>query len=346
MKVHLGKIVAGIILCVPVLTIRALPEYGSGFSVIRNHVYSYQKGRISAREVKGGKVLWDMPVQASGGGIDVGPIEEDGVVSFCAGGSAQRILALDIATGKLLWDADGYCRAITSEGGRIFVLHRPDGSISSFDARSGKRLWKSAGNGPASKIVVLKNRIITDNIQLAEDTGRTIRKDRLHRVLLGVANEDLFWEGSLGDLICSTLNGHDLWHLSMPLPRIVQFQSDTSGEFVAAYSDYPYVGTSGILLKLDQNGHELWRTPISTGLPLPSSPFAQFKDQLMVLLPIDSQHSMVRVISKTTGLEVWASLPLEDVVGPVVESDEELLVGRRDGQINVISRSTGSTKQF
>jgi hypothetical protein len=132
----------------------------------------------------------------------------------------------------------------------------------------------------------------------------------------------------------------------MPLPRIVQFQSDTSGEFVAAYSDYPYVGTSGILLKLDQNGHELWRTPISTGLPLPSSPFAQFKDQLMVLLPIDSQHSMVRAISKTTGLEVWASLPLEDVVGPVVESDEELLVGRRDGQINVISRSTGSTKQF
>lgn len=324
----------------------ALAEYGSGFAVIQNRLYSYGNGRISARAIESGNVLWDVPVQAPGGSIDVAPIVEDGALVFCAGGSAQRILALDASTGKLLWNKDGDCRAVASAGGRIFVLHRPDGSISSLDGRSGKRLWENAGNGPATTIVVLKDRVVSNMIQLDENSGKTIRKSHLSKVLLGAANDALFWEGSSGELICSNVSERELWSLPMPLRHIVQFQSDASGEFIAVYDDYPFVGKSGVLLKIDAQGHKLWETPVSTGLPLPASPFTQFNEELLVLLPVDSQHSIVRAFSKITGTEMWASQPLEGAVGPAVDARGAILFRTRSGQIDVLSRSTGSATRY
>ena len=337
--------VCGVLVWLVVLC-SALAEEGSGFSVFKNHVYVDQNGRLSARELETGVVLWSIQIPVPGRSLDVAPIEESGVIVFCGGGSAQRILALDAKTGKLLWDEDGYCRAITSDAGKIFVLHRPDGSISCLDARSGKRLWKNDGNGPAGKIIILKDRVISDEVQLDEDTGRTIRKYPPHGLLLGASDENLFWGGVSGALICSTLNGRERWRAIMPLPRVIQFQSSPDGEYVAAYDNYPYVGKSGVLLKLDQNGRELWRADLKTGVPLPASPFEQSAENLYVALPIDSKHSIIREFSNTTGQEKWASQALDGVVGPVVEAGGKLLVGERDGQVLVLSRTTGTTEPF
>lgn len=324
----------------------ALAEEGSGFSVLNNRVYVDQKGWLSARELETGAVLWKIQIPAPGNSLDIAPIEESGVIVLCGGGSAQRILALDAKTGKLLWDEDGYCRAITSDAGRIFVLHRPDGSISCLDVQSGKRLWKNDGNGPAGKIIILKDRVVSDEVQLDENTGRTIRKYPPHGVLLGASDENLFWGGASGALLCSTLNGRELWRITMPLPRVVQFQSSADGEYVAAYDDYPYVGKSGVLLKLDKAGRELWRTVLKTGIPLPSSPFGQSSENVYVSLPVDSLHSVIREFSKATGVEEWSSQPLDGVVGPVVEVQGKLLLGERDGQIDILSKATGKTEPF
>jgi len=324
----------------------ALAEEGSGFSVFKNHVYVNQKGRLSARELETGAILWNIQIPAPGNSLDVAPIEESGVIVFCGGGSAQRILALDAKTGKLLWDEDGFCRAITSDAGKIFILHRPDGSISCLDVRSGKRLWKNDGNGPAGKIIILKNEVISDEVQLDENTGKTVRKYPPHGVLLGASDENLFWGGASGALLCTTLNGRELWRVTMPLPRVVQFQSSADGEYVAAYDDYPYVGKSGVLLKFDKAGRELWRTVLKTGIPLPSSPFEQSSEKVYVSLPVDPQHSIIRELSKATGLEEWSSQPLDGVVGPVVEAQGKLLLGERDGQIRVLSKTMGTTVLF
>lgn len=212
--------------------------------------------------------------------------------------------------------------------------------------QSGKRLWKNDGNGPAGKIIILKDRVVSDEVQLDENTGRTIRKYPPHGVLLGASDENLFWGGASGALLCSTLNGRELCRITMPLPRVVQFQSSADGEYVAAYDDYPYVGKSGVLLKLDKAGRELWRTVLKTGIPLPSSPFGQSLENVYVSLPVDSQHSIIREFSKATGVEEWSSQPLDGIVGPVVEVQGKLLLGERDGQIRILSKATGKTEPF
>jgi len=330
----------------PVVVNGAYAQEGSGFVVINGKVYLNQKSSLSSIDIENGAVLWNIPVPAPGNSFDVGMIEENGVLVFCGSGSSREVFALDAKTGKLLWDEDGFCRAITSDAGKIFILHRPDGSISCLDVRTGKRLWKNEGNGPAGKILILKNRVISDEVQLDENTGKTIRKYPPHGDLLGASDENLFWGGASGALLCSTLNGRELWRVTMPLPRVVQFQSSADGEYVAAYDDYPYVGKSGVLLKLDKAGRELWRTVLKTGIPLPSSPFEQSSEKVYVSLPVDSQHSIIRELSKATGLEEWSSQPLDGVVGPVVEAQGKLLLGEREGQIRVLSKTTGTTVPF
>lgn len=335
----------GVLLCLSFLASAGAQE-GSGFTVFNGRVYSGQGRQLTTRSVANGQILWDIRVPAPGNSLDTGVIQVDGEVVACGGGSAERIFALNASNGKLMWDRDGYCRAMTSDGSKLFVLHRPDGSISSLDARSGRTLWENDGNGPATTILVLKNRVISDNIEVDEDSGKTILKGSLSSVLLGSGNGALFWEGRSGDLICSTPSEHELWRLPMPLRRIVQFESDASGEYVAVYDDYSFVANHGILMKVDTTGHDLWRTSISTGLPLPASPFSQVDEGLMVLLPTDSRHSVVRAFSRTTGAEVWRSQPLEDAVGPVVDASGKILFETRDGQLEVLSRNSGSAVPF
>src|ERR1017187_1809246 len=104
----------------------ALAQDGSGFSVFKDRVYVDQQGRLSARSAVTGETLWDIPVPAPGNSLDYGPIEVNGVLVICGGGSAQRVIGLDPETGKVLWNEDGFCRSIASDAGKIFILHRPD----------------------------------------------------------------------------------------------------------------------------------------------------------------------------------------------------------------------------
>jgi outer membrane protein assembly factor BamB len=337
--------VFGALVCLALLG-SALAEEGSGFSVFGDRVYVDQKGRLSARNIVTGAILWDILVPAPGNSLDYGPLEVNGVLVICGGGSAQRVIALNSETGKLLWNEDGFCRAIASNAGKIFILHRPDGSISCLDVRTGKRLWENEGNGPAGKILILKNRVISDKIMIEENTGRTIRKYHFVGSLLGTSKDNLFWRKGSEVLVCTAMDGRELWHATMPLQHLVQFEGGTDGEYAAAYDDYPFAGKSGVLLKLNRQGHELWRMNLRTEFPLPLSAFGQSDEQLYVVLPLDSQHSIVREFSKETGHEEWASHALDGIVGPVVEAQGKLLVGERDGKILVLSKVTGTTELF
>lgn len=317
-------------------------DYGSEFALLDHHLYSYRNDQISAIAAENGSSLWSFQIPGPGGGVDVPPIVERGAVVFCAGGSAQIIFALDASTGKLLWKDEGNCRAISSSAGKVYVLHRPDGSISSLDAQTGRRLWRNEGNGAGSTIIALRNRVITDNIQVDANTGKTMIRSRFHRRLLGATERGIFWEASMGQLICSSLGGRDIWKVSMPLPHIIQFQSDPAGESIVASDGYAYVGTSAILLRFDVHGRELWRNNISGKLPISASSFTQYKELLLLLLPVDSRFSVVRAFTKSTGKEIWVSVPLENVVGPVVGAPDKLFLGTRSGQIEVLSELTRS----
>jgi hypothetical protein len=101
-------------------SVAAASATGTNFSVFDGTVYSYTDGHVRAMRLLTKAELWKSAVP--GNSLDTIPVMDSGALVFCAGGAAQRIVSLEIATGKLRWNKDGFCRAVVAHAGKVYIL--------------------------------------------------------------------------------------------------------------------------------------------------------------------------------------------------------------------------------
>jgi outer membrane protein assembly factor BamB len=127
---------------------RATPTVDSGV------VYAHgAEGKLAAIEAATGKVRWRVDLVAQYDarvpqwGVSSSPVVEGGMLLVTAGGDDGRsLLALDKATGKLLWAAEsdvaGYSTPLVADlAGTRQALFFAGSSLISVSPRDGKRLW-------------------------------------------------------------------------------------------------------------------------------------------------------------------------------------------------------------
>ena len=128
---------------------RAVPTYDAGVLYHLNPT-----GRLAAYEAKSGKEVWAVDLKKEydaqfGTWALAENVLIDGKTLFCApGGTKGRIVALDKATGKVLWantdvsDRAAYCSPIlVTVGGKRQLVTAMQKTIVSVDAKTGKLLW-------------------------------------------------------------------------------------------------------------------------------------------------------------------------------------------------------------
>jgi outer membrane protein assembly factor BamB len=332
MKFHLCRTIVFIVLlgCFS-STVAVYAGQGANFYAGKQHLYIYRGGRLYSKDLTTGKALWDIPIP--GDSLDVLPVEDGDHLAFCAGGASQRIIGVRVDTGRMIWNKTGECKAITVALGKLIVLSRLDGSISAIDPRSGKVIWKNDGNGLSGSLYAVGEKVISDTLSLDARSGKTIKKFTLGRRLLGVGETALFWTQGPSELLSSDLDGNLRWRSVLPLQRPIQIRIDADAEYVAVYDDYPYSAKSGLLVKLDPEGKELWKTGLRAASELPPIPIGDVAVGLYLALPTTAEHLSVEKISSVNGDVEWSSPRLDGAVGPVVEAGGMLLLSRRDGRV-------------
>ena len=132
---------------VPVLTLR-----GTGSPVIADDIVlaGFDSGRLVAVELAHGRLLWESHLAAPTGrtelerlvDIDGDPVVSDDVayaVTF-----QGRIAALEVRTGRLLWERDMSSHAGLGAGRRIYVTD-DESRVWALDRTSGLALWRQDG---------------------------------------------------------------------------------------------------------------------------------------------------------------------------------------------------------
>lgn len=314
-------------------SVAAASATGTNFSVFDGTVYSYTDGHVRAMRLLTKAELWKSAVP--GNSLDTIPVMDSGALVFCAGGAAQRIVSLEVATGKLRWNKDGFCEAVVAHAGNVYILSRLDGSISALDGKTGRTLWRTPGIGLSGSIFARESLVITDRMIVSERTGRVIRRFSAGRKLLAVAKDRMFWESGTEKLICSSYDGEVVWEQRIPAKRIIQVEPFLGGALVVAYNDYPYTATSGILMRLDNSGVPKWKWPIA-GTSLPSVSLTNAGVDLYLTTPISETQTVITKLSRDSGGVEGTVGPLTDVIGPVVAVDGKLLIERSDGSIEDI----------
>ncbi len=121
------------------------------------HVFLFGAfGHLHCLELATGKVVWDMDVREDFGVKDVrkwglcsSPLIADGKLILNPGGKGAALVALEPATGKVLWKAPGKSASYgnffagTFGGTRQLVGFDAD-SLGGWDVATGKRLWRLA----------------------------------------------------------------------------------------------------------------------------------------------------------------------------------------------------------
>jgi outer membrane protein assembly factor BamB len=279
---------------------------------------------VTAYDVAKGGRIWRLDTQAKdnrssnvGGGIAV-----DGDVLYAGTGRAE-LLALEAATGKILWrkDLSAPVRAApTIADGRVFVLTL-DNQLQALATDDGRRLWGYQASAPGTTVFGLPAPAYADGL-----------------VVAGFGSGDL--------VVLRATSGSVAWSDSLAAARGRNSLLDLSavrGMPVVA-DGRVYAGSlGGLILSLDlRTGRRLWERDIATG----DTPWVA--GDWMFLLTTDGQ---LAAIARADGGVPWLTeLPqFEDEekkedpihwIGPVLAGDR-LILGSSNGLLMAVSPYTG-----
>ena len=130
---------------VPALTLR-----GTSSPVIARDtvVAGFDNGRLVAVSLDHGQLLWESQVATPAGrtelerlaDIDADPVVADGVVYATA--FQGRVAAIDLHTGRLLWQRDMSSRAGAGAGRRLLYVTDDESHVWALDRDTGASLWR------------------------------------------------------------------------------------------------------------------------------------------------------------------------------------------------------------
>ena len=133
---------------VPVLSMR-----GTSAPVIAGEVViaGFDSGHLAAVSLSDGQLLWDYEIATPTGqtelerlvDIDADPVVSDGAVYAVT--FQGRVAALDLGTGRLLWQRDMSSHAGMGAGRRLLYVTDEESRIWAFDRGTGVSLWRQDG---------------------------------------------------------------------------------------------------------------------------------------------------------------------------------------------------------
>jgi outer membrane protein assembly factor BamB len=267
------------------------------------------KGTLSAYTLERGKRLWRHKV---GREISTG-VGGDGEQLWVATRDGE-VLALSIADGAQLWTASVASEILTvpvAADGRV-VVRSIDGRVTTFDARSGERLWDYRSNVPVLSLRGVGEPLIDAGVVfLGLDNGRI--------VALNLNDGTLLWEQTV-----TAPRGRS------EVERLVDVDStpvsDGDALFVSGYQ-------GRIVLLSANNGATRWSREMSSNQPLAL-------DRTSVYA-VDEQ-GVVWALDRATGTALWKqdSLLRRRVTGVAPHADY-LTVGDFEGYVHWLSRTDG-----
>jgi len=128
----------------------ALSLYGTARPVIIDDVVitGFASGKIAAIQIQSGKLLWELPVALPQGrneverlvDVDVSPIVLRNVIF--AASYQGKIIALDAASGRILWSRDiSTYTGMDADTNNIYLTDA-NGTVWAFDQKTGANIWK------------------------------------------------------------------------------------------------------------------------------------------------------------------------------------------------------------
>ncbi len=257
-----------------------------------------------------GKTIWRTRLKSeifSGVAAD----ETTVVVTF----DNSDVTALDYSSGEILWThtLGKQVSAPPAVGKGRVVVRAVDGTVNGLDSSTGEQVWSFQRP--------------TQGLSVHGDPAPVISGDA---ILTGFSN---------GKLVVSNLiNGRVFWEKALSIPRgsneIDRLNDIDTLPMVAINTVYSATYQGDVVAMRLQNSNELWRTRMSTRLPM-----SRDQDTIFVTTALGS----VAAIDAVDGKILWQQDALQGygVSMPAVLSDQ-VLVGDSKGSLYLLNRQDGS----
>jgi outer membrane protein assembly factor BamB len=266
-------------------------------------------GYVRAFGIRSGTTRWERQLHRP---LEGGPALAAGKLLF--GTSKGEVLALEPASGKLLWRTEVSSEVIAPPQGEagVIVVRSVDGRVHGLDADDGHRLWIYDRSVPLLTLRGNSAPVISNGIVLVgTDNGKL--------AALTLKNGTLLWETRIAEPRGRT-----------DLDRMVDIDATP-----VVMDDVVYaVSYQGRLAAVQLgNGRILWSREMSSYSGLVLDPYRVY---------LSDADSQIWALNRFTGATLWRQDKLlrRDVTAPVLQGPY-LVVGDYDGYVHWLKREDG-----
>lgn len=256
-----------------------------------------------------GRTVWQFP---SGGPIASQAVADREKVYF--GNNKGIVYALDLATGKMAWDATVGAEVLappTLSGDTLYVV-TTSREVYALETYSGGEKWGTAVKGFEKKITMRGNSPVV------------------------VGGERLFVGFADGVVVAlSRSDGHIVWQEDLSQEDV--FAEDVDASLVIDGASLYAVGYFGSLVKMERDsGHVVWTKDVASGTEMASD-----SDTLY----LTSVKGTVVAFDKKTGNRRWETPLSSGITSPPLLVGSYLVVGTELNRAYVIGRDNGALLQ-
>ncbi|WP_455221294.1 outer membrane protein assembly factor BamB [Kaarinaea lacus] len=280
-------------------------------SVAGERVYAAsEKGKITALQLKNGKVIW---INAIVDSISSGPVIDSGVLYV--GTTDAHVFALDADSGTIVWQGDVSSEVLSDPvvNGNMIYVQTTDGKLTALDKKSGKKVWSDTREVPALTLRGTSTPVVVND-----------------KVIAGFANGKL--------VAVQKETGKRLWEVVIGIPTgrtDLQRMVDIDGLMQVDNDDEVYAVTyqGRIAAVSADKGRIVWTRDMSS-----YSGVAMDKTQLYVT----DANGSVWALDRRSGATLWRQDALQDrdVSGPVLV-DNTIVVADGAGFVHWLSKEDG-----
>ena len=300
-------------------------------------------------------VLWkqDIGSGASLGFAQLVPAYLDG--SIFVANRAGEVFRIEAQTGDTEWkvDLDQEINSAVGAGENLIVVSHDNGDVTAMNAADGAVAWKSSVKRQISAIpVVGKGRIIvrtSDGLIIGLDTQTGEKSWQINKEVPGltvhgdstpVITGDAVLTGlSNGKLIANNvISGRDYWEAEISFVKgqneIERLNDSDTPPIVHGTTIYTATYQGSVMALKLQNADTIWRTQLSTRLPM------GFSDNTLF---VTTDLGVVTAVSTEDGSIIWTQdiFMGHGVSHPVVVGNR-LVIGDSNGNVHTLDVQTGA----
>ena len=311
---------------------------------------------IIALNVETGKPLWTYSLKKGWIASNVVALGSSVFFASNTAGPCAPVYAIGTETQKIEWSKDYGSCPIWSDGRRLYVQGGNGGGdgIIAVDPATGKELWHAEGETPrfVQTLVVRNGRIYTDDRVLDAKTGKTLLwwpKDSSISVITAT-NSVVVIGGYIGghNGILSAYHATTLekeWQSTLFIGKdIVSAVAADKMAYVVGYTGSATSARDGVLQAFNANtGQTEWSYQIhSCCQNLNASPISIGQNALYLVEPADAQSGAKLVaLDPVTGKLLWSFQSAAMVQGPAFPQGSRVYVTDPQDKVIALDAATG-----